>query len=242
MSDALIRTVGLEKVYGGAVPYRALSGIDLSIGAGEMVALMGASGSGKSTLMNLLGCLDRPSAGDYWLDGRPIASYTDDQLAEARNKLIGFVFQSFNLLPRLSALQNVELPLVYADVPGSERTERARAALVSVGLADRLSNRPKELSGGQSQRVAIARAIVNRPRILMADEPTGALDSRTSREIMGIVQGLNDDGMTILVVTHDPEVAAKCRRRIRLHDGAIVEDVLIEQERISVLDPAVPRP
>jgi putative ABC transport system ATP-binding protein len=229
----IIRTRGLEKVFGGAVPFHALHAIDLAIAPGEMVALMGASGSGKSTLMNILGCLDRPTAGEYELDGRPIASYGDDQLADVRNRLIGFVFQSFNLLPRLTAQQNVELPLVYADVPARERAERARQALASVGLAERLGNTPKELSGGQCQRVAIARAIVNRPRLLMADEPTGALDSRTSREIMGIVQGLNDDGMTVLVVTHDPDVAATCRRRIRLQDGAIVEDVAVEQRRLA---------
>jgi putative ABC transport system ATP-binding protein len=220
----IIETHGLEKVFGGAVPYHALHAIDLAIAPGEMVALMGASGSGKSTLMNILGCLDRPTAGQYLLDGRPIQSYTDDQLAEVRNRMIGFVFQSFNLLPRLTAQQNVELPLVYADLAARERAERARAALASVGLSDRLGNTPKQLSGGQCQRVAIARAIVNDPRVLMADEPTGALDSRTSREIMGIMQGLNARGMTILVVTHDPDVAAACQRCIRLHDGAIVED------------------
>jgi putative ABC transport system ATP-binding protein len=231
-APAAIRTSNLEKIYAGAVPFHALHDINLTIGQGEMVALMGASGSGKSTLMNILGCLDRASSGEYWLDGQPVASFTDDQLAEARNGLIGFVFQSFNLLPRLTSLQNVELPLVYAGVPEKERLVRARAGLASVGLAERVGNRPQELSGGQCQRVAIARAIVNRPRILMADEPTGALDSHTSREIMAIVQALNDDGMTVIVVTHDLNVAAYCRRRIQLLDGAIVEDVKVQQERL----------
>jgi putative ABC transport system ATP-binding protein len=226
-----IQTIGLEKTYQGVVPYQALRGINLTIEAGEMVALVGASGSGKSTLMNILGCLDRPTAGEYRLAGRSIAAYDDDELARMRNRHIGFVFQSFNLLPRYSALQNAALPLIYADAPRHEREVRAREALVRVGLGDRLNNRPKELSGGQCQRVAIARAIVNRPAILMADEPTGALDSRTAREVIGIMQALNDAGMTVVVVTHDAEVAACCKRRVRLHDGQIIEDVPLVQVR-----------
>lgn len=232
-SDAgpVIHTEKLNKVYGGAVPYHALRDIDLTIDRGEMVAIIGASGSGKSTLMNILGCLDRPSDGLYALAGKGIATYSDDQLAEVRNHEIGFVFQSFNLLPRYSALKNVELPLIYADLSTRERAERATEALLRVGLGDRLRNRPNELSGGQKQRVAIARAIVNRPAILMADEPTGALDTRTGNEIMRLFQELNDMGMTLLVVTHEPDIAAMCKRVIRMQDGRIVEDRRLDQVR-----------
>jgi putative ABC transport system ATP-binding protein len=227
----VIHTEKLNKVYGGAVPYHALRDIDLTIDRGEMVAIVGASGSGKSTLMNILGCLDRPSDGLYELAGKGIGTYSDDQLAEVRNHAIGFVFQSFNLLPRYSALKNVELPLIYADLSARERTERATEALLRVGLGERLRNRPNELSGGQKQRVAIARAIVNRPAILMADEPTGALDTRTGNEIMHLFQELNDMGITLLVVTHEPDIAAMCKRVIRMQDGAIVEDRRLEQVR-----------
>ncbi|MFN3430247.1 MAG: ABC transporter ATP-binding protein [Candidatus Sericytochromatia bacterium] len=230
-TGAVIHTEKLNKVYGGAVPYHALRDVDLTIDRGEMVAIIGASGSGKSTLMNILGCLDRPTDGIYELAGKGIATYSDDQLAEVRNHEIGFVFQSFNLLPRYSALKNVELPLIYADLSTRERTERATEALVRVGLAERLRNRPNELSGGQKQRVAIARAIVNRPAILMADEPTGALDTQTGHEIMRLFQELNDMGITLLVVTHEPEIAAMCKRVIRMQDGRIVEDRRLEQVR-----------
>ncbi|MNS17551.1 Macrolide export ATP-binding/permease protein MacB [compost metagenome] len=230
-AGAVIHTEKLNKVYGGAVPYHALRDVDLTIDRGEMVAIIGASGSGKSTLMNILGCLDRPTEGVYELAGKGIGTYSDDQLAEVRNREIGFVFQSFNLLPRYSALKNVELPLIYADLSARERAERATEALVRVGLAERLRNRPNELSGGQKQRVAIARAIVNRPAILMADEPTGALDTQTGNEIMKLFQELNDQGITLLVVTHEPDIAAMCKRVIRMQDGRIVEDRRLEQVR-----------
>ncbi|MEB3195938.1 MAG: ABC transporter ATP-binding protein [Candidatus Sericytochromatia bacterium] len=225
--------VGINKIYGGAVPYHALHDVALTVQRGEMVALMGASGSGKSTLMNLIGCLDRPTTGDYWLAGRHLADLNDDQLADVRNHELGFVFQSFNLLPRYSSLKNVELPLLYADVPPRVRSDRAREALVRVGLGDRLVNRPNELSGGQKQRVAIARAIVNRPQLLLADEPTGALDTRTGIEIMRLFQALNDDGMTVLVVTHEPEVASYCRRMLRMQDGRLVDDQPVAQQRLA---------
>ncbi|MFP5503877.1 MAG: ABC transporter ATP-binding protein [Candidatus Sericytochromatia bacterium] len=228
-----IRTEKLNKIYGGAVPYHALHDIDLTIDRGEMVAIMGASGSGKSTLMNILGCLDRPTSGEYWLSGKPIASYDDNALAEVRNKEIGFVFQSFNLLPRYSAQKNVELPLLYTALSPRQRAERATEALESVGLADRLKNRPNELSGGQKQRVAIARAIVNEPAILMADEPTGALDTATSFEIMALFQALNDRGITLIVITHEHDIASYCKRMIRMQDGRLVEDVPIAQTRIN---------
>jgi putative ABC transport system ATP-binding protein len=231
MSAPVIRTEKLNKVYGGAVPYHALHDIDLTIEAGEMVAIMGASGSGKSTLMNIVGLLDRLSSGEYWLKGTPISDYTDNQLAEMRNREVGFVFQNFNLLPRYSAQKNVELPLVYADMAAREREARATEALVRVGLGERLRNRPNELSGGQKQRVAIARAMVNRPAMVMADEPTGALDTRTSLEIMALFQALNDQGITLLVVTHEPDVAAMCKRVIRLQDGRLVEDRAVTQLR-----------
>lgn len=231
--ETVIRMVGINKIYGGAVPYHALHDVALTVQRGEMVALMGASGSGKSTLMNLIGCLDRPTTGDYWLAGRHLADLNDDQLADVRNHELGFVFQSFNLLPRYSSLKNVELPLLYADVPPRVRSDRAREALVRVGLGDRLVNRPNELSGGQKQRVAIARAIVNRPQLLLADEPTGALDTRTGIEIMRLFQALNDDGMTVLVVTHEPEVASYCRRMLRMQDGRLVDDQPVAQQRLA---------
>jgi putative ABC transport system ATP-binding protein len=234
MSEAaptVIRTKKLEKVYGGAVPYHALHAIDLTVAEGEMVAIMGASGSGKSTLMNILGLLDRLTEGEYWLRGIRVSEYSDNQLAELRNREIGFVFQSFNLLPRYSALQNVALPLVYADLSAREREARAREALERVGLGDRLRNRPNELSGGQKQRVAIARAVVNRPAMVMADEPTGALDTKNGLEIMALFQALNDAGITLLVVTHEPDVAAMCKRMVRMQDGRIVEDRPLVQVR-----------
>ena len=206
--------------YIGNLEVPALRGVDLSILHGEMVAIMGPSGSGKSTLMNIIGCLDVPSSGSYQLDGEDVSLMDDDQLAGVRSKKVGFVFQSFNLLPRTSALANVELPLVYAGVP--DRKERALQALERVGLSDRAHHRPNELSGGQQQRVAIARAIVNRPSLILADEPTGALDSHTSEEIMGIFQSLNeDDGITVVFVTHERDIADHTRRLILLRDGVV---------------------
>jgi putative ABC transport system ATP-binding protein len=202
----------------------ALAGVSLDIASGEFAAIMGPSGSGKSTLMNILGCLDRPTGGSYLLDGQEVATLNDDKLATTRNKKIGFVFQNFNLLPRMSALQNVALPLVYAGVEKHNRLERAAWALAMVGLEERKHHRPNELSGGQRQRVAIARALVNDPAIIMADEPTGNLDSKSGNEIMGIFCKLNGEGRTIILVTHEPDIAAYARRIIQVRDGIIVRD------------------
>ena len=200
-----------------------LKKIDLSIDDGEYVAIMGASGSGKSTLMNIIGCLDRPTSGLYILDGSDLTTLDDDELADIRNQYIGFVFQQFNLLPRLSALENVMLPMIYAAVPKSARVTAATEALTKVGLIDRLKSRPSQLSGGQQQRVAIARALVNHPALVLADEPTGALDSKTSQEIMNLLTELNQQGTTIAIVTHDASVAAQTKRTIHMVDGRIVE-------------------
>jgi putative ABC transport system ATP-binding protein len=208
----------------GGESIHALRGIDLSIRRNEYVAIMGPSGSGKSTLMNILGCLDSPSAGDYWLNGTLVSQMRDEELARVRNREIGFVFQTFNLLPRATALRNVELPLVYAGVPHRERSERARAALERMQLADRCRHRPNELSGGQRQRVAIARAIVTGPSLLLADEPTGNLDSATGKEVLALFDALHAAGQTIVVVTHEPDVAARAHRRVVLHDGAVLSD------------------
>jgi putative ABC transport system ATP-binding protein len=199
-----------------------LKGIDLSIRAGEAVAIMGPSGSGKSTLMNIIGCLDKPTAGEYELAGENVSRYLDAELAKVRNQSIGFVFQQFHLLPRLTAVQNVELPMIYSGVSKKERLERARAALEKVGLADRMDHLPNALSGGQKQRVAIARAIVNEPKIILADEPTGALDTKTSETIMELFTGLNEEGSTIVLVTHEREVAEYAQRTIMVRDGLIV--------------------
>jgi putative ABC transport system ATP-binding protein len=198
--------------------------VDLAIRKNEFVAIMGASGSGKSTLMNLIGCLDSPTAGEYWLNGHRVSELGDDELARIRNKEIGFVFQTFNLLPRATALNNVELPLVYAGLGSRDRRHMATDALTRVGLADRMEHRPNELSGGQRQRVAIARALVNRPSILLADEPTGNLDSGTSEEIMGLFEGLHRDGQTIVLVTHETDIAAHAFRQVHLKDGRVERD------------------
>lgn len=221
----LIEMRELTRVYQlGPQEIYALRGVDLVIENGEYVAIMGPSGSGKSTIMNIIGCLDRPTSGRYLLDGIPVESMDDDELAAIRNKKIGFVFQTFNLLARTTALQNVELPLVYAKIPKAERREMAEEALAAVGLKDRMHHQPNELSGGQRQRVAIARALVNQPSILLADEPTGNLDSRTSVEIMDLFQHLNDEGLTIVLVTHETDIADFAKRTIVFRDGRIRRD------------------
>ena len=224
-SDWVIVTRGIKREYdmGGEV-VRALRGVDVAIRRNEYVAIMGPSGSGKSTLMNVIGCLDTPNAGEYWLNGTQVSKMSDDALARVRNKEIGFVFQTFNLLPRASALHNVELPLVYAGVPGEERRRRAKEALERVQLGSRIDHRPNELSGGQRQRVAIARALVNNPSILLADEPTGNLDSATSEEIMRVFESLADQGQTVIMVTHEPDIASHARRIIVLRDGMVHSD------------------
>jgi putative ABC transport system ATP-binding protein len=221
----MIELSGISKSYRmGSQDICALCDVSLTVRAGELVAIMGPSGSGKSTLMNLIGCLDRPTSGTYTFEEREISALSDDELAHVRNAKIGFVFQSFNLLTRFSALKNVEMPLIYRGLPSRQRTERARPVLSMVGLGDRMDHRPTELSGGQQQRVAIARALVNDPPLLLADEPTGNLDSRSGGEVLDILVGLNERGVTILIVTHDPEVASRCRRIITLRDGRIVQD------------------
>src|SRR3954468_18638877 len=223
---ALIETRDLWKTYVmGSEEIHALRGVSIAIERGEYVAIMGPSGSGKSTLMNLIGCLDTPSQGTYLLNGKHVSTMNDNELARIRNEEIGFVFQTFNLLPRASALQNVELPLVYAGVPSKERELRARGALDKVELSSRMSHRPNELSGGQRQRVAIARALVNNPSILLADEPTGNLDSKTGVEIMALFERLHSAGNTIVLVTHEPEVAASAPRAIHIRDGQVEQDV-----------------
>ncbi len=223
--DWIIVTRGLKREYdmGGEI-VRALRGVDIAIRRNEYVAIMGPSGSGKSTLMNLIGCLDTPDAGEYWLNGMQVSEKSEDELARVRNREIGFVFQTFNLLPRASALHNVELPLVYAGVGSDERKRRATEALERVQLGDRIHHRPNELSGGQRQRVAIARALVNKPSILLADEPTGNLDSTTSEEIMKVFESLSDEGQTVIMVTHEADIAAHARRVVVLRDGLISSD------------------
>jgi putative ABC transport system ATP-binding protein len=222
----VIRTEDLRKDYVlGAETVHALRGVHLSVRPNEYVAIMGPSGSGKSTFMNLIGCLDTPTAGEYWLNGQPVAKLDDNELAHIRNREIGFVFQTFNLLPRATALHNVELPLIYAGTAARERRERAAAMLERVGLGDRMSHRPSELSGGQRQRVAIARALVNEPTLLLADEPTGNLDSQTSADIMKLFEHLHDDGQTIILVTHEHDIAEHARRTVTLRDGIVASDV-----------------
>ncbi len=208
----------------GDMILNVLNGISLSIKSGELIAIMGPSGSGKSTLMNIIGCLDRPTSGTYQLDGSEIGLVSDDELAHIRNRKLGFVFQTFNLLPRFSALKNVEVPLIYSGVPAKQRKERAAPLLHKVGLGDRMDHKPTELSGGQQQRVAIARALVNNPPVLLADEPTGNLDSKSGEDILEILLGLNKQGVTMIIVTHDSNVASRCRRVLSLKDGLIVSD------------------
>ena len=223
--DAIIVTRNLQREYiMGSERVRALQGVDMTIRKNEFVAIMGPSGSGKSTMMNMIGCLDTPSEGEYWLNGYRVSELDDDALARIRNKEIGFVFQTFNLLPRASALANVELPMVYAGASSKERRTRAEEALRQVGLQDRMHHRPNELSGGQRQRVAIARALVNRPSIILADEPTGNLDSATSVEIMALFESLHQQGQTIILVTHEPDIAAHAKRQIVLRDGKVASD------------------
>ena len=216
----------LTKVYRmGEHEVRALRGVTLDIEPGEFVAVTGPSGSGKSTFMHIAGCLDRPSSGQYLIDGKDVSKLSKDELARVRNEKIGFVFQGFNLLPRMSALENVAMPMGYANVPRDERLQRAHAALAAVGLANREGHRPSELSGGQQQRVAIARALINRPPILLADEPTGALDSRTGEEILDLFQRLQQDGHTVVLITHDPDVAHHCDRTFVMRDGELQEQL-----------------
>ncbi len=226
MIDNVIQAINLTKIYQmGEVEVQALRGVSFTIERGDIVSIMGPSGSGKSTLMNILGCLDRPTSGEYILDGEPVSGLSGDQLASVRNRKVGFVFQSFNLLPRSTALSNVELPMRYAGIGGRVRLERAREALEAVGLGQRMRHRPNELSGGQQQRVAIARALVNDPAILMADEPTGNLDSHSGKEIMELIQRLNQEqGKTVIIVTHDPNVASLTNRVIRLMDGMLEQE------------------
>ena len=223
--DAIIVVRNMKREYVmGSETVRALRGVDFTIRRNEFVAIMGPSGSGKSTLMNLIGCLDSPSEGEYWLNGHRVSELGDDELARIRNREIGFVFQTFNLLPRASALQNVELPMIYAGFSAKERRKAAEDALARVGLQERMAHRPNELSGGQRQRVAIARALVNNPSIILADEPTGNLDSKTSEEILQLFEHLYADGQTIILVTHEHDIAAHARRQVHLKDGMIESD------------------
>ncbi|SRR5574344_1551657 len=221
----VIRLEDIMKTYVmGDTTLHALNHVHLEVMDGEFMAIMGPSGSGKSTMMNILGCLDRPTSGKYYLDGKEIAGYDDDELAKTRNAKIGFVFQNFNLLPKLSAQANVALPLVYASVPEEERMERAKQALVAVGLGDRLDHKPNEMSGGQRQRVAIARALINNPAIIMADEPTGNLDTKSSYEIMDIFKAMNNEGKTVVMVTHEPDIGEQTKRILVMRDGQLVSD------------------
>ena len=229
MPESVISITGLSKEYRmGKVKVPALRGVDLEIPKGQFVAIMGPSGSGKSTLMNILGCLDRPTEGTYLLDGSDVSRKTDNQLADIRNRLIGFIFQTFNLLARTDAMANVELPLIYRGTSGRERREKAGNALEAVGLGARAKHRPNELSGGEQQRVAIARALAAEPKVILADEPTGNLDSRSGEEIMAIFQDLNRQGITVILVSHDPDIARHADRIVSLRDGKIIADQMVE--------------
>ena len=227
----MIRLQGVTRQYQmGDQTVHALQGIDLSIARNELMAFIGSSGSGKSTMMNIIGCLDRPSAGQYWLNGRDVAAMSDDEQAAVRNREIGFIFQSFHLLPRATALQNVAQPLIYRGIAPAERLRLATEALAQVGLGDRVHHRPNELSGGQRQRVAIARALVGKPSILLADEPTGNLDTATTRDILALIKEVHANGQTVVMVTHEPDIAAECERVVRLQDGKVISDTLRGQE------------
>ncbi|MDO5804580.1 MAG: ABC transporter ATP-binding protein [Clostridia bacterium] len=230
----MIKVSNLKKCYSqGELEVQALAGVDLEVKKGEFVSIMGSSGSGKSTLMNILGCLDKPTSGDYILDGINISKVKDSQLSQIRNKKIGFVFQSFNLLPKLNALENVELPMVYAGIDSATRRKKAENALEWVGLAERMKHKPNEMSGGQRQRVAIARALVNDPAIILADEPTGNLDSKSTFEIIDIFQRLNEGGATIVMVTHEPDVAEYTKRIVTFKDGHKISDEIVENPKIA---------
>ena len=238
VGEPVIRLQGITREYQmGAEIVRALRGVDLTIHLNEMVAIMGSSGSGKSTMLNILGLLDVPSAGQYWLDGEDVASLSQSALARVRGRRIGFVFQTFELLPRQTAVRNVELPLIYSGTPG--RRQRAIEALRRVGLHDRMTHRPNQMSGGQRQRVAIARALVHRPAILLADEPTGNLDSRTSEEILDLFESLHREGQTIIIVTHEPDIARRCRRIVRLRDGQVESDGMVPRNESPAAASAV---
>lgn len=235
---SVLRIENLQRTFGtGQTAVHALRGVSFQVEEGEFVAIMGPSGSGKSTMMNQLGCLDRPSDGRYWVDGMEVSKMDDEQLADLRNQKIGFIFQGFHLLPRTSAVENVELPLLYRGLPVKERRERCKEALLSVGLGHRFDHYPAQMSGGEQQRVAIARALVTKPKILLADEPTGNLDSETTVSVMQILQDLNDRGLTILLVTHEPEIACYMKRIIRFRDGCLQTDepVTVRQRAASVL-------
>jgi putative ABC transport system ATP-binding protein len=237
-TDAAVRLDDVRKTYKtGEVEVQAVRGVSIEIGQGEFVALMGSSGSGKSTLMNIIGCLDRPTSGRYFLDGEDVSSLSRDDLADVRNRKLGFVFQNFNLLARTSALENVELPLLYSEVAltNAQLREKAERVLAAVGLEGRGDHTPSQLSGGQQQRVAIARALINDPEVLLADEPTGNLDSRTSVEVMGIFQALNEKGITIIMVTHEPDIASYARRNVVMKDGLVRNDMIV-QSRLNAVD------